>query len=130
MVAGLHASGRPIASVVLVGTEKLTALIKPLHGQFDQIRSRVAMWPQTIEAITRDDADDMARAALADTGHEISDDVLDTLWAYCAGSARVLNESLIPAIKDYAAGKQLTAGLVEQIASKVLFMVKPRGGVQ
>ena len=116
--------------VVLVGTEKLTALIKPLHGQFDQIRSRVAMWPQTIEAITRDDADDMARAALADTGHEISDDVLDTLWAYCAGSARVLNESLIPAIKDYAAGKQLTAGLVEQIASKVLFMVKPRGGVQ
>lgn len=114
--------------VVLVGTEKLTALIKPLHGQFDQIRSRVAMWPQTIESITRDDADDMTRAALSDTGGDLSDDMLDALWAYCSGSARVLNESLIPAIKDYASGKTLTQALVEQIASKVLFMARPRAG--
>jgi DNA transposition AAA+ family ATPase len=112
--------------VVLVGTEKLTNLIKPQHGQFDQIRSRVGMWPETIQRISRDDADDMARAALVDAG-ELSDDVLDTLWAYCDGSARVLNENLVPAIKDFGMGKlPLTPQLIEAIAAKVLFMAKPR----
>ena len=113
--------------VVLCGTEKLTALIKPEHGQFDQIRSRVSMWPQTIEAITRDDADDMARAALDGLMHPddaAADKVLDALWAYCSGSARVLNESLIPALRDYGSGKAITPGLVDQVASKVLFMAK------
>lgn len=112
--------------VVLVGTEKLTNLIKPQHGQFDQIRSRVGMWPETIQRISRDDADDMARVALVEAG-ELSDDVLDTLWAYCDGSARVLNENLIPAIKDYGMGKlPLNSALIETIAAKVLFMAKPR----
>lgn len=112
--------------VLLTGTEKLNVLIKPEHGQFDQIRSRVGMWPKTIERITRDDADDMAREALSDMG-EISDDVLDTLWAYSRGSARVLNEALVPAIRDYAMDKlPLTVPLVEQIAAKVLFMSKAR----
>ena len=113
--------------VVLCGTEKLTALIKPEHGQFDQIRSRVSMWPQTIEAITRDDADDMARAALDGLMHPddaSADKVLDALWAYCSGSARVLNESLIPALRDYGSGKAITPGLVDQVASRVLFMAK------
>lgn len=112
--------------VVLVGTEKLTNLIKPQHGQFDQIRSRVGMWPETIQRISRDDADDMARTALADAG-ELSDEVLDTLWAYCDGSARVLNENLIPAVKDYGMGSlPLSSPLIEKIAAKVLFMAKPR----
>lgn len=110
--------------VVLAGTERLHALIKPEHGQFDQIRSRVSMWPATIKGITRDDADDMARAALADAG-EISDEVLATLWAYCAGSARVLTEGLIPAVRDYGLGRgALTRQLVEQVAEKVLFMTR------
>ena len=113
--------------VVLSGTEKLTALIKPQHGQFDQVRSRVGMWPKTIERITRDDADDMARAALVDAG-ELGDDVLDALWAYGNGSARVLTENLVDAIKDYGmAHLPLTAKTVEQIAAKVLFMDKPQG---
>lgn len=111
--------------VVLQGTEKLGALIQPQHGQFDQIRSRVGMWPKTIATISQNDADDMARAALADRG-ELSDDVLATLWAYCAGSARVLIENLIPAVKDYGAEKALSAQLIEQIAAKVLFMEAPR----
>jgi DNA transposition AAA+ family ATPase len=115
--------------VVLVGTEKLSSLIKPQHGQFDQIRSRVGMWPETIQRISRDDADDMTRAALAEAG-ELTDDVLDTLWAYSDGSARVLNENLIPAIKDYGMGSlPLSSALIEKIAAKVLFMSKPRAEV-
>jgi hypothetical protein len=112
--------------VLLTGTEKLNALIKPEHGQFDQIRSRVGMWPKTIERITRDDAEDMAREALSDMG-EISHEVLDCLWAYSRGSARVLNEALVPAIRDYAMDKlPLTVPLVEQISAKVLFMERTR----
>ena len=111
--------------VVLVGTEKLTALIKPQHGQFDQVRSRVGMWPETIKAISRDDADDMACAALANP--DLPDEVLDTLWAYSQGSARVLNENLVPAIKDYGQGTlPINAKMIEAIAAKVLFMAKPR----
>lgn len=115
--------------VVLAGTEKLLALLKPEHGQFDQIRSRVSMWPETIKSISRDDMDDMAREALkADFGTEIPDEVLDALWDYCSGSARVLMESLVPALRDYGLGKNpLSAKLVESIAAKVLFMPK-RGG--
>lgn len=112
--------------VVLMGTEKLTTLIKPQHGQFDQVRSRVGMWPKTIERITRDDADDMARQALAEAG-ELPDEVLEALWAYGNGSARVLNENLVPAIKDYGIGRMpLTADMVQKIAEKVLFMNRPR----
>ncbi len=110
--------------VVLSGTEKLAALIKPEHGQFDQIRSRVSMWPETIKGIDRDDADDMARMALGDMG-DPSDEVLDALWSYGAGSARVLMESLVPALRDYARRDQpLTAKMVDAVASKVLFLTK------
>lgn len=110
--------------IVLQGTEKLSALIKPQHGTFDQIRSRVQMWPKTIECISRNDADDMARAALADAG-ELADEVLDALWAYGEGSARMLNENLVPAIKDYGRGA-LTAALVHKIFKTVLRMDAPK----
>jgi len=113
--------------IVLIGTEKLTSLIKPQHGQFDQIRSRVGMWPKTIECITRDDADDMVRAALAEVP-DVADEVIDALWAYCDGSARVLNENLLPALRDYgiSPGHTLTADLVHRIAQKVLTLARPR----
>jgi DNA transposition AAA+ family ATPase len=112
--------------VVLAGTEKLLALLKPEVGQFDQIRSRVSMWPELIKSISRDDMDDMAREALkADGQAEVADEVLDALWDYCGGSARVLMESLIPALRDYGLGRNpLNAKLVEAIAGKVLFMKK------
>jgi DNA transposition AAA+ family ATPase len=111
--------------VVLAGTEKLHTLLKPEHGQFDQIRSRVSMWPETIKGISRDDMDDMAREALAADVKDVADEVLDALWEYCGGSARVLMESLIPALRDYGLGRNpLNAKLVEAIAGKVLFMQK------
>ena len=113
--------------IVLAGTPRLHALIKPENGQFDQIRSRVSMWPATITSITRDDHDDMARDAMSDAG-EIPDDVLEALWAFSDGSARVLMESLVPALRDYAIAKgtPLTARLVDAVASKVLFMTRRR----
>lgn len=87
------------------------------------------MWPATIESITRDDCEEMARAGLADAPAaegqppELGEDVLAALWAYSGGSARVLMESLLPAIRDYGFGKApLTGKLVDAIASKVLFM--------
>jgi DNA transposition AAA+ family ATPase len=109
--------------VGLSGTENLNVMLKANHGKFDQVRSRVGMWPVTIERITRDDADDLARAALATEHSELSDDVLDALWAYSEGSARVLMEALVPAIRDYGSGSvTLTGELVDKIARKVLFM--------
>ena len=116
--------------IVLAGTQRLAELIKPLNGQFDQIRSRVAMWPQHITRITRDDADDMARAALLAHGaDEVPDDVLEALWDYGQGSARVLNEGLLPAVRDYAQGKALSAKLIDKLATSVLFM-QPRAGAK
>jgi DNA transposition AAA+ family ATPase len=107
--------------VALVGSEKLTALLSVHHGQFDQVRSRVGMWPRTIERITRDDCDALARSALSDFS-ELSDDVLDALWGYCEGSARVLVEVLVPALRDYSPGKDLSAKIVDGIAQKVIFL--------
>lgn len=118
--------------IVLSGTPKLTEVLKPEQGQFDQIRSRVSMWPRTITGISRDDADDMVREALRDSVDkdknpiEPSDEVLEALWSYCGGSARVLNESLLPALRDYVIGRMdLTDKAVHAVARDVLFM-EPR----
>lgn len=110
--------------VVLAGTTRLIEMIKPEHGQFEQIRSRISMWPATIKGITRDDADEMARMALSEAGAtDVPDEVLDALWDYSAGSARVLMRDLVPALRDYGLGKlPLTARLVDSIASKVLYL--------
>lgn len=107
--------------IVLVGTEKLSALIMPEHGEFDQIRSRVCLWPATIKGIQREDADALAQSALDEQG-EVDEKVLDALWSYSKGSARMLTENLIPAVKDYglAKGKALDVELVNAIASQVL----------
>ncbi len=111
--------------VVLSGTERLTGLIQPEHGQFDQIRSRVGYWPATVTAITREDADAVTQAGFPDL--DLTQDVLDALWRYNDGSIRVLVEDLIPAIRDYGIGKgrPFNAALVKQIATEVL-RLKPR----
>lgn len=111
--------------VLLAGTLELARIIKPDHGQFDQIRSRVGYWPETITSITRDDADKIAAVAFPD--HDIDTAVLDALWAFCQGSARVLVEDLIPAIRDYglAKGRKLDDKLVKQVATQAL-RLKPR----
>jgi DNA transposition AAA+ family ATPase len=107
--------------IVLVGTEKLGALISPTHGEFDQIRSRVTIWPPTVTEIKREDADALAQAALDEQG-ELSGEVLDALWSYSKGSARMLTENLIPSIKDFglAKGNELNAALVAAIAKQTL----------
>jgi DNA transposition AAA+ family ATPase len=117
--------------VVLQGTENLLALIKPEHGRFDQIRSRIGFWPETIRGLTRQDADEIALAAFED--QEVSDATLDAMWQVCAGSARLLTEALIPAIRDYGLrrGRSLDAALVIQVATEALRIApraKPRAG--
>lgn len=111
--------------VVLAGTEYLTGMIRPEHGQFDQIRSRVGFWPATVTGINREDADAIAVATFTEAPLEAN--VLDALWAYADGSVRVLAEDLIPALRDYgtAKGLPLTSALVKQIATQVLGL-KPR----
>lgn len=115
--------------IVLAGTQRLSVLIKPEHGQFDQIRSRVGFWPETVSTITREDSDAVAQAAFED--HDLTNDVLDALWAYGAGSIRVLAEDLIPAVRDFglAKGRTLDAVLIKQVAAQVLG-IKPVRGVQ
>lgn len=109
--------------IVLVGTERLHALIAPEHGEFDQIRSRVAIWLPIIKAISRSDSDALSQAAFdVDEVGDVPEDVLDALWGYCKGSARMLLENLIPAVRDYGLrkGEVLDASLVHDIAKQVL----------
>jgi DNA transposition AAA+ family ATPase len=115
--------------IVLTGNQKLHAMLAPEVGQFQELRSRVSMWPPTIETITRDDMDDIARKTLEtlknadDTAVQATDEVLEALWSYCKGSARTLTESLLPAIRDYGVGRHLVnAKLIDKIASTVCFI--------
>ena len=115
--------------VVLCDSERLNGLLQPEHGQFDQIRSRVGIWPPTIESITRDDMDDLARVTLRNKDGsqiDLSDDVLDSLWAHCKGSARVLTEILGNALRDYGInqGLAITPKLIASIAKTVVSLRK------
>lgn len=111
--------------IVLAGTESLSALIKPEHGQFDQIRSRVNFWPATVNGIKRDDAEAIINTAFCDLG-ELEESVVERLWQYSAGSMRLLVEDLIPAIRDYGLPKhEMSVKLIDQIANKVLNLNKP-----
>ncbi len=113
--------------IVLSGTERLVHLVKPVQGQFDQIRSRVGFWPAAIQRVERADIDAIAQAALADQG-EIDIETLDAIWHYTRGSVRMLVENIIPALRDYALPKyKLSEEVVDQIAEKVLFMPPRRG---
>ncbi len=112
--------------IVLVGTERLLQIIKPVHGTFDQIRSRVGMFPPVIKAILRDDADDITRAHFPEL--EIEAETLETLWSYTQGSARMLTENIIPALVDYGIkkGRELNTSLIHEVAQKILFLAKPK----
>jgi len=106
---------------VLAGTEELGALIKPAHGRFDRVRSRITFMPPIVKGITREDHDALCLAALEQTG-EPEQALLDRLWDYSQGSARLLVEGLLPALRDYGLrqGHTLSVGLLDQIAQKVL----------
>ncbi|WP_199031714.1 AAA family ATPase [Ralstonia sp. ASV6] len=104
--------------IVLVGTEHLTGLIKPLHGQFDQIRSRTGFWPETVRAINLEDA-----AALVQAGfgtEDVPEEVVERLYQYCKGSARMLVEGLVAGIKEFRRGRALDVKLVDAVAKQAL----------
>lgn len=104
--------------VVLSGTEYLNGLIKPEHGQFDQIRSRTGFWPETIKRITKEDA-----AALVQAGFpadDVSDAVIDRLYDYSRGSARMLVEGLIAGVQQFRKGRDLDVSLIDAVAKQAL----------
>lgn len=103
--------------IVLAGTEHLTGLLKPLHGQFDQIRSRAGFWPPTVQGIGREDAAALIQSAFSD---DVPEDVVARLFAYCKGSARMLVEGLIAAIKEFRKGRDLDVRLVDAVAQQAL----------
>lgn len=104
--------------VVLGGTEFLLAMIKPHHGQFDQVRSRTPFIPAAIKSISIEDTKAIVEAGLGVN----NTDIVNKLWAYAQGSARVLSEGLIPAIKDFglAKGHDLSIKLIDSVAVKAL----------
>ena len=109
--------------ILLVGTEHLNVLIKPEHGQFDQLRNRVSFWPKTVESIGRQDADAVALAGFPELDG-LSDKILNRLWDYHQGNMRVLTEMLIPAIRDYGLSQdyEMSVNLIDSVAAKVLFI--------
>jgi DNA transposition AAA+ family ATPase len=104
--------------VVLMGTEHLSGLIRPAHGQFDQIRSRAGFWPEAIKGITPEDAAALTQSAFG--AEELPDDVIARLYAYCKGSARMLCEGLIAGIREFRAGRPLDVKLVDAVARQAL----------
>ena len=104
--------------IVLCGTEHLTGIIKPQHGQFDQIRSRTGFWPETVRGISADDAAALVQAAFGT--EDVDDAVIARLFAYCKGSARMLVEGLIASLQQFRAGRELNVALVDAVAKQAL----------
>lgn len=104
--------------VVLAGTEYLTGLIRPEHGQFDQIRSRTGFWPETVRRITKEDSAALVQAAFP--GEDVSDEVIERMVQYSAGSARMLVEGLVANIHQFRKGRELDVKLVDAVASQAL----------
>ena len=104
--------------IVLAGTEHLSGLIKPAHGQFDQIRSRAGFWPATVTGITVEDAGALVQSAFG--SEDVADTVVDRLFAYSKGSARMLVEGLIAGIKEFRKGRPLDTKLVDAVAKQAL----------
>lgn len=104
--------------IVLAGTEHLTGLIKPAHGQFDQIRSRTGFWPETVREITAEDAAALVQAGFG--AEDVPEDVVARMHRYARGSARMLVEGLIASIREFRRGAPLTVKLVDAVAKQAL----------
>lgn len=85
--------------IVLAGTEQLEQLIRPQHGQFDQVRSRVGMWPKTIQQASANDMMQVIQTVYKDV-EGFDEDIAATLMRYADGSMRMLVENLIPTIHN------------------------------
>lgn len=105
--------------VVLAGNEGLDAKIFREHGPFSQIGSRAGLRPQVITGILDSDTADLCRAAW---GEAATDAVIAAARKATKGSARMLVEGLIPAVRDFglSKGKPLTASLVKSAAAQAL----------
>jgi DNA transposition AAA+ family ATPase len=104
--------------IVLAGTEWLTGLVRHEHGQFDQIRSRCGFWPETVRRISLADATALVQANLG--GEEVPDAVVARLYKLSAGSARMLVEGLLAALREYRKGRELDVDLVDAVAEQAL----------
>ena len=106
--------------ITLCGTENLRGMINVKHGQFDQIRSRVGFLPPTIQTITRSDA--AALVQMAYGAEEVADNIIERLYKYSGGSARMLVRVLIPAMRDFRVqnGGILNIKLIDAIAKQTL----------
>lgn len=120
--------------IVLAGTEKLQAMINRRHGQFDQIRSRVSMWPNLIKGISKEDANAVLEQhfpqLISDAPNRLddADGIKDMFWRFSGGSMRLLAEGLIPAVKTYGLSKhEFSANLVRDVGKQVLGLTATRG---
>jgi hypothetical protein len=104
--------------ILLVGTEHLSGIIKPERGQFDQIRSRVGFWPETVRAITAEDAAALVQAGFG--AEDVPDEVVQRLYQYCKGSARMLVEGLIASMQQMRKGRALSRDMVDYVAKQAL----------
>ena len=104
--------------IVLCGTEHLSGLIKPLHGQFDQIRSRTGFWPESVRGITQDDAAALTQSAFG--AEEVPEEVIKRLYDYSKGSARMLVEGLIAGVREFRRDRALDTKLVDAVAKQAL----------
>lgn len=104
--------------IVLAGTEHLTGILKPAHGQFDQIRSRTGFWPATVQGISLEDAAALVQAGFG--SEEVPEDVVARLFAYSKGSARMLVEGLIAGVKEFRKGHPLDVRLIDAVAKQAL----------
>jgi DNA transposition AAA+ family ATPase len=104
--------------VAFSGTEHLSGLIRPAHGQFDQIRSRVGFWPETVKGVTAEDAAALTQAAFG--AEDVPEEVIARLYAYSKGSARMLVEGLIAGVREFRQGRPLAVKLVDAVARQVL----------
>lgn len=104
--------------ILLVGTEHLSGLIKPAHGQFDQIRSRTGFWPETVRQISFEDGAALVQASFGT--EEVPEEVVKRLYQYCNGSARMLVEGLIASLQQMRKGKPLSREMVDFVAKQAL----------
>lgn len=108
--------------VVLAGTERLYSMLRSTQGKFGQISSRVTYWAKPQRNITREDVYALTDAYMVGLGVQLNDDIRETFWHCCDGSARVLVEGLIPGIKDYVLneGQDLTPEAIHEVAHEIL----------
>lgn len=104
--------------ICLVGTEHLSGIVRSKNQNFDQIRSRIGYWRETIERISADDATALIESGFVD--EEVPADVAARMYAYSQGSARMLMEAIVPAIKQARSGRELSPALVDAVVHKAL----------